>query len=218
VNALTCDGKNNAQSTGFPWALNQVYKVPLCGNGPGNVGWIDWTPTSGGTSELIQSITTPNNPNINLPSWQYVTSTGNVNSQSVENALRAYDGQIVLIPQFDLTCGTKNGVVPDSSQPAIVTSPNYGCPAGDLGGNGQDNWYRMPSFAYFQFCGPSVSGCGGLHGAYINGSDGSVCDTGNGATSCLVGEFVKILASGTVSAGVGSGTNNTSTIGVQLIK
>lgn len=221
VNALTCDGRNNAQNTGFPWALNQLYKVPLCGNGPGNVGWIDWTPPSGGTSELVQSILTPNNPNINLPSWEFVTSTGNVNSASVENALRTYDGQVVLIPQFDLTCGTRNGQVPDSSQPPIVTPPNYGCPAGDLGGNGQDNWYRMPSFAYFQFCGPSDPDCtaaGALHGAYVNGNNSSVCDSGNGATSCLVGKFVQILATGTVSAGQGSGNNGPSVIGVQLIK
>lgn len=219
VNLVTCDGSNNPQNTGQPWALNQVYKVPLCKNGPGNVGWLDWTPPSGGVSELVNSITDPNNPNINLPSWQFVTETGNVNSASVENALRNYDGEVVLIPQFDLTCGTKNSDPdPDSRQPAIVTAPDYGCPAGDLGGNGQNNWYRMPSFAFFKLCGPSSAGCSSLHGAYVNGNNTSVCDTGNGATSCLVGKFVKVLASGTVSAGVGGGGSNNPTIGVQLIK
>jgi hypothetical protein len=222
VNALTCDDQNNAHDTGFPWAMNQVYKIPLCGNGPGNVGWLDWTPTSGGTSELVGSIQTPDNPNITLPSWQFVTSTGNINSAAVENALRAYDGETVMIPQFGQTCGTKNGEPdPDNSHPAIDTAPNYGCPAGDIGGNGQNNWYLIPSFAYFQFCGPSDGDCssiGVLHGAYVNGNNSAICDTGNGATSCLAGKFVKILKSGTVSAGVGSGSNNTSTIGVQLIK
>ena len=80
VSVVTCDGSNNPLNTGLPWALNQVYRVPLCKSGPGNVGWLDWTPPGGGTSELINSITTPNNPNINLPSWQFVTATGNVNS------------------------------------------------------------------------------------------------------------------------------------------
>ena len=128
----------------------------------------------------------------------------------------------MLIPQFDLTCGTKNSDPdPDSSQPAIVTAPNYGCPAGDLGGNGQNNWYRMPSFAFFELCGPSIGACtsiGATHGAYVNGSNSAECDTGNGATACLVGRFVKILGSGTVSAGVGGGGSNNPTIGVQLIK
>jgi Flp pilus assembly protein TadG len=228
VNVITCDGTNdplstpNPQNTGNPWALNQVYKVPLCENGPGNVGWIDWTPPSGGTSELASSITTPNNPNIDLPSWQFVTETGNINSSSVENALRHYDGEVVLIPQFDLTCGTRRSEPdPDSSQPAIATSPNYGCPAGDLGGNGQNNWYRMPSFAYFELCGPGDGACsaaGALHGSYVSGNNRSVCDTGNGATSCLVGRFVKVLATGTVSAGVGGGGSNNPTVGVQLIR
>ena len=95
---------------------------------PGNVGWIDWTPPGGGTSELICSIQTPNNPAIDLPSWQYVTETGNVNSAGVETALRAYDGEVVLIPQFDQTCGPGPHGTPDSSKPAINTPPNYGCP------------------------------------------------------------------------------------------
>ena len=33
-----------------------------------------------------------------------MTSTGNVNSKGVEDALNTYDGQVVLFPMFDLTC------------------------------------------------------------------------------------------------------------------
>lgn len=221
VNIVSCDGSNNPINTGVPWTLYQVYKVPLCQNGPGNVGWLDWTPTDGGTSELIDSILTPDNPAINLPSWQYVTSTGNVNSQGVENALRTYDGQVVLIPQFDLTCNPGPNGTPDNSEPPIVTAPNYGCPAGSLGGNGSNQWYRMPSFAYFQLCVGSDSVCqseGAPHGAYVNGNNSAVCDTGNGATSCLVGRFVEILSTGTVGPGVGGGSTGTKAVGVQLIK
>ena len=186
-----------------PWVLGPVYIVPLCKNGPGNVGWLDWTPPGGGTSELICSIQTPNNPAIDLPSWQYVTETGNVNSTGVETALRAYDGEVVLIPQFDQTCGPGPHGTPDSSKPAINTPPNYGCPAGALGGNGNNQWYRFPSFAYFQMCSNADTECVNLgvpHGAYVNGNN-SECDTGNGATSCLAGKFVEILGSGTVGPG-----------------
>ena len=62
-----------------------------------------------------------------------------------------------------------------------------------------------------------MPGCGGLHAAYIQGDNSAVCDTGSGATACLVTKFVNIMATGTVGAGVGSGTGNKA-VGVQLIK
>jgi hypothetical protein len=221
VNVVQCDGSNNPINSGVPWVLNQLYKVPLCQNGPGNVGWLDWTPTGGGTSELIGSIQNPNNPAIDLPSWQYITATGNVNSAGVETALRAYDGQVVMIPQFDQTCGPGPHGTPDSTKPAINTPPNYGCPAGSLGGNGSNQWYRLPSFAYFLLCSNADTDCvnaGVTHGAYVNGNNRTECEVGgNGSTSCLAGKFVEILGSGTVGPGVGGGTTSTKAIGIQLI-
>jgi hypothetical protein len=223
VNILTCDGNKNPTDTGQPWTFGVVYKVPLCSNSPGNVGWLDWDPPNGGAGEVVCSILTPDNPAIDLPSWQYVAATGNTSGGggachvSIEDALRTYEGMTVLVPQFDLTCNPDNNAAPDSSVPAVVTAPNYGCPAGDLGGNGTNQWYRMPSFAFFELCGPMVAGCDSLHAAYISGTNRAECDTGNGATSCIVGRFVHIMASGTVGAGVGSGTGSKA-IGVQLIK
>lgn len=224
VNQITCDGQHNPVDTGQQWAFNVVYKIPLCSTSSGNVGYLDWTPKAGGIGEVVCSILTADNPAVDLPSWMYVPAAGNSNggggacSMSVEDALRTYDGQVVLAPQFDLTCNPKNGDGdPSSSNPAIVTSPNYGCPAGDLGGNGSNIWYRMPSFAFLELCGPAVAGCGGLHGAYIQGNNTAECDTGNGATSCLVARFKHIMATGTVGAGVGSGTGSKA-VGVQLIK
>jgi hypothetical protein len=75
----------------------------------------------------------------------------------------------------------------------------------------------MPSFAYFELCSPSEAGCGGRHGAYMSGSSKAECDTGNGATQCLVGKFTDILSTGTVGPGVGAGTGSKA-LGVQLIK
>jgi hypothetical protein len=218
VNVLDCNGNQNPINSGSPWSFGVVYKIPLCTNAPGNVGWLDWTPPNGGTSELVDSIATPDNPAINLPTWDYMTSTGNPNNGDIEDALRTYNGQVVLIPQFDLTCNPANNQSdPDDTEPAIDTGPNYGCPTGALGGNGQNQWYRMPSFAFFQMCAPSMTGCNGSQDAYTNGNNQAQCDTGSGATSCIVGKFVDILGSGTVGAGVGSGTGNKA-IGVQLIK
>ena len=232
VNVVTCDGQNNVVLGAHPWDWNTVMTVPLCNNSPGNVGWLDWTPPAGGASELNCSIINPNNPAISLPSWRYVTSTGNTNgggscvdaitgityTGGVEGAVRKYNGQVVLIPQFDMTCRTANNQAdPVNTDPAVNTAPNFGCPNAPGGGSGQNIWYRMPSFAYFELCTPTNPDCGGRQGAYIQGSNAAECDTGNGATSCLVGKFVDILATGTVGPGVGSGTGS-KTIGVQLIK
>jgi len=139
-----------------------------------------------------------------------------VTYSGVEDAMRGKDGKIVLIPQFDMTCRTYNG------DPDPVTEPNdpdpwFGCPYAPGGGNGQNIWYRMPSFAYFQLCSPTDPDCGGRHGAYLSGSSKAECDTGNGATQCLVGKFVDILSTGTVGPGAGGGTGSKA-LGVQLIK
>jgi hypothetical protein len=117
----------------------------------------------------------------------------------VENALNAYIGQVVLFPMFDLTCGSD----PNVSQVGIA--PDYGC--SDIGGNGANQWYRIPQFGAFL-----------LERAHVNGSNKAACDTGNGATSCLIGQFVNFIATGTVGPGIGGGTTDSALIGTQLIK
>lgn len=199
VTVVTCDGSGDATSTGVSWPMNTRVIVPLCKNNPGNVGWLDWTPTAGGTSELIDAITNPNNPAINLPSWQYVSSTGNVNSQGVEDALNSYIGQVVLFPNFDLTCAA------DPLQSQVSVAPSYGC--SDIGGSGSNQWYRIPQFAAFE-----------LESAHVNGSGNAACITGNGATSCLIGKFVNFVTTGTVGPGIGGGSTAGAVLGVQLIK
>jgi hypothetical protein len=139
VTVVTCAGNGEAQISPVEWPRNVRVIIPLCKNNPGNVGWLDWTPKGGGASELEQSILTPNNPPISLPSWQYVTSTGNVNSKKIDDALNTYINKDVMFPMFDLTCGSD----PDFSQ--VKVPPSYGC--SDIGGNGQNQWYRFPNFA-----------------------------------------------------------------------
>jgi len=223
VNQVSCDGNNNIVDTGNQWSSDArtVYRVPLCSNSPGNVGWLDWSPRSGGTSELVDELTTATNGAVPLPSWQYITATGNPNASGLESAIRARDGEIVLIPEFDLTCNPDHNGTPTNTAPAINTGPNFGCPAGDLGGNGSNQWYRIPSFAHFRLCIATDVDCqaaGTPFGAYLNGNNKAVCDTGNGATSCIVGKFESIIRTGRIGAGVGGGTGNSKAIGVQLIK
>ena len=232
VNTVTCDGNNDLVLGDEAWDWDTILTVPLCKNNPGNVGWLDWDPPAGGATEIVCSIVNSDNPAIVLPSWQFIAATGNTNGggtcadddepfteyTGVEEAVRKYEGQTVLIPQFDMTCRTRNGDGdPISDPPTVNQGPNYGCPNPIGGGEGQNIWYRIPSFAYFELCSPTMDGCGGRHGAYISGSNRAECDTGNGSTSCLVGRFTDILSTGTVGPGVGAGTGSKA-LGIQLIK
>lgn len=221
VTVLGCDGQNDpapvTDSDGdkILWsAPSDPLTIPLCKNGPGNVGWLDWTPTAGGTSELKDVILNPANPELRWPGWYYITSTGNINSLPVENALNTYKGQVVLIPQFDLTCDTQ------PSGPGVTD-----CPIANVGGNGSNQWYHLAGMSTFKFCtnDGSMPECdvpgpkNFTQGAYINGNNKATCDTGNGATSCLAGKFVKIVYEGEVSAAPGVNSSS-STIGIQLIR
>ncbi len=217
VTIVSCDSSGDAQTTQDPYLLDTLYVIPLCKGNPGNVGWIDWTPKAGGTSELIQSILTPNNPDLKWPGWYYITSTGNVNSKGVEDALRTYDGKVVSFPNFDATC---------ASDPTGPTKND----CNDPGGNGSNQWYHIGAMASFTFCSSSDADCAAVnvtHGAYINGSNKVPCDTGNGATSCLAGKFVKQEFSGEVTAAPPPGCDSSdpnyspaeclSSVNVQLI-
>ena len=211
VTIVDCNGQNNAALSNDYWpAPSEVTVVPLCSNGPGNVGWIDWTPPAGGAAELEASITSPNNPGFNWPNWYYVAQTGNVNS--IEGALRTWNGKVVQIPLFDLTCNTQ------PSGPGVED-----CPPQNVGGTGQQQWYHFAAMTSFELCGPTIPECvaaGFNHGAYVQGNNGGangICGTGNGATGCLVGRFVRTSYSGEVTAAPGPNPNN-QTVGVQLVR
>lgn len=200
------------------WSVTgEPVAIPLCGNGAGNVGWIDWFPDEiycgNGAAEVVCQIDEPNNPAIALPSWQFVAQTGNINNINVEDALNdQYAGKLVMIPQFDGTCNTE--------PTGTLLS---GCPPENVGGTGQNQWYHIPQFTGFQLCGPEIEECtdlGVTQGAYVNGSN-PICESldygTSGATSCLIGRFVRFIAEGTVGQGTGSSSGNDA-VGVQLIK
>jgi hypothetical protein len=142
-----------------------------------------------------------------MPSWNFVTQTGNINAGGVEAALRTYDGEVVLIPIFDSTCDT------EPSGPDVED-----CPPVNVGGNGSNQWYHFPEVAAFQLCDESIPECPLTHGAYVNGNNSAACDTGNGATSCLVGRFVHFIYEGTVTGPLSSVPGPTEFIVVQLIR
>jgi Flp pilus assembly protein TadG len=210
LNTVTCasNGEVVPSNPVEEWPYYNVpLTVPLCKNNPGNVGWLDWTPTAGGTSELITAIGPPTtNKEISVPSWQYITSTGNLNSAGVEDALNYYAGSQtpVLIPMFDSTCNTE----PDPPSPG--TSDVDRCPPANVGGNGSNQWYHIDRFVSFLMEDPK--------GAFVNGSNTSDCEeNGNGATSCFKGMFTRFVTTGTVGPGSGAVDPN-AVVGIQLIK
>jgi hypothetical protein len=168
---VTCDGQNKAVVTELEWDLESDLIVPLCGNFAGGVGWIDWTPPAGGDSELAEEICNPDT-SITLPDWFFVTATGNTNSAGVETCLEEWLNKPILIPLFDDTCGIDP-----------IDDP---CPEEEAA-TGQQSWYHFPTYAAFY-----------LTGVYIQGMDAAICDTGNGATSCLTGRFIDTAGTGTV--------------------
>lgn len=170
---VTCDGQNKAISTADDWELGVELILPLCGNNPGSVGWIDWDPPGGGESELAAEICSPNPPEIALPDWFWVTAPGNTNGMPVQTCLEKWIGKTILIPLFDDTCK----INPVEGNP---------CPVGEEA-SGQNSWYHFPTYAAFH-----------LTGVYINGNHAATCDTGNGATSCLSGSFEDTSGTGTV--------------------
>lgn len=231
VNVLGCDGSGNPAyaTAGDPpnkvlWSAPSAdaLSIPLCKNGPGNVGWLDWTPnertdgcTGTGVAELACVIADPSNPYLKWPAWYKVTSTGNPNSMPMQTALNEYDGELVLIPQFDLTCDTT------PSGPGVED-----CPENNVGGNGANQWYHFAGMSAFRLCSDDPSDdatllaeCaakGFTQGAYVNGVS-AVCDTGNGATSCLAGMFETITYEGEVQAQPGANSAS-SVVGIQLIE
>lgn len=207
VLVATCNGQNLLTVGGeWPTGPNNPVVVPLCGNSPGNVGWIDWTPPAGGTDELADAILNPNNPTITTPRWYYVSQTGNVNSSQVQTALEWWIGKEILLPIFyadpdDPLPGTCN------TEPANPKTEVTNCPDANRGGNGQNQWYFLVTFASFH-----------LQEVHVQGSSRE-CDTGNGATSCLIGYFTNDVVPSNVTVGPGnSGTTSFTPPGVQLIK
>lgn len=231
VNVLGCDGSGDPDfvTVGDPpnkvlWSAPsaEALSIPLCTTGAGNVGWLDWTPTSGtdgctgtGTAELACVINTPVNPFLKWPGWYKVAGTGNINAPSVETAMRGHDGDVVLIPQFDITCGET------PSGPGVTD-----CPEDKVGKGGANQWYHLAGMSAFRLCSTDpaddatlVAECGEKgfdHGVYMTGSD-PVCDTGNGGTSCLAGMFESIEYEGEVQAQPGANAAS-SVVGIQLIE
>ncbi|MGI8829254.1 MAG: Tad domain-containing protein [Candidatus Limnocylindria bacterium] len=191
---VTCDGQNKSVATDDDWEPYVEYVIPLCGKNPGSVGWIDWTPPAGGDDELADEFCDPDPPPIVLPDWFQVTSTGNTNSEPVQSCFESHVGTEIMIPLFEDTCRSDPGESSECTDPAPI--------------GGVNQWYYFPRAASLM-----------LTGVYVKGSNGGVCDTGNGATSCITGYFVDTAIVGEVTGPWDPGDTSLSRyFAVQLIQ
>lgn len=197
VTVLACGPGNTSvpETPSRAWQTGVELTIPLCGGNAGSVGWIDWTPTAGGSSELVQVIRDRPPQDIPLPSWKYITQTGDISDANVEDALNAYAGQVVLFPMFDSTCAT----TPISDQTSGCLEP---------GGVGSNQWYHIPYFLAFQLSYPK--------GAYINGNNSVACAAAN-ADDCIKGAFVSLIGEGNVTTCPPEGCPFGTSWAVQLI-
>lgn len=208
-----CDGNDLVVNGNWPVGPANRIVVPMCSNGPGNVGWIDWTPTGGGASELADAITTPNNPPISTPKWYYISQTGSISSSQVQTAMESWIDKEILLPIFyadetDPLPGTCN------STPANDKTALADCPTADRGGNGSNQWYYLVTFGSFH-----------LEEVYLNGGDAGACNpgevSGGNISGCLIGYFTEDVVPANLTIGAGGGTTPTSNLTpptIQLIK
>lgn len=205
----TCTGSNNVleDPLGTQWTPDQDYLVPLCSNGPGNVGWLDWDPpgepqdpltcAGQGTPELECSILESDNPTITTPGWYYIASTGNISTGYIEDALNTYaddpDDEVSIIPIFDATC---------ADEPVGTGAGD--CTTGP--GGGTQMYYHLAGWAGFD-----------IEWVDLNGGP-TICGSGNGATGCFKGQFRYFggLPSGTLNEATGT-ESPLQAVGVLLI-
>ena len=216
VNVTLCDGTNRSLTIGSEWVNVPIDTaeadkgighweaiIPLCSNGPGDVGWLDFgeiaaaqQPPVDCGNNLSQWIYPPCPISLPVPNW-YHAQTGNTNA--TDNDLSHYIGDIVMIPLFDGTCK-------DDPSPGT-------CPAGQEG-NGNNFWYHVPKVAAFL-----------LDPVYVQGNNHPQCNQtpgyplvgGNGSTGCLKGWFIDLVSLGNVGGSSGSG-GDPSVLGVQPVQ
>jgi Flp pilus assembly protein TadG len=208
----------------WPTGPNNMVALPLCNNGPGNIGWIDWTPPNGGVPEIADFILGNQlSPQITAPKWHYITETGG--NTSLDAAMDTLEGTEILIPIYDAHADDPATSAVDESllgtcdaEPDEPKTSINNCPIADIGFNGQ-GWYFLVTFGKFQ-----------LEHSYIQGNHQTECNdpslasaaspttSGNPINNCLIGYFKERVIAGNVTVGGGPPTSTLTPYGVQLIK
>ena len=209
---------------GTPWPVgpNNMIAIPLCSNGPGNVGWIDWEAPNGGAAELAASIRGANNPPVSTPHWYEITQTGGLTS--LDNDMDTWEGKDITIPIFHAEADDPATPLDEElkgtcdAEPANPKNVLSNCPPADIGANG-NGWYFLVTLATFH-----------LEHAYIQENNQAECNaapplvstasplsTGNLVNRCLIGYFKAEVVAANMTAGSMTPTSEFSPLAIQLI-
>jgi len=213
---------NPAFATSWPFGPNNRIAIPLCSNGPGNVGWIDWDAPNGGASEIAAEIRTPGNPPISTPRWYEVTETGGITS--LDDDMDTWEGKDITLPIFHAepddpgTAGVDETLIGTcDAQPADPRNDLNDCAPADVGANGQ-GWYFLVTFATFH-----------LEHSYIQGNFEAECNdpalaspaspigTGNKVDNCLIGYFKDEVIASNMTVGDTTPWSEFTPLAIQLI-
>lgn len=207
----------------WPHGPENVVAIPLCSNGPGNVGWIDWDPPAGGASEIGDSIRNPDNYPVSVPKWHFVSETGAITS--LDDDMDTWEGRDILLPIFHTepddpaTLQDESIIGTCDREPGGDKTALGDCPAGHNGGNGQNQWYFLTAFGEFHL----------IH-SYIQGNYETECNdpalastataaaTGNQLNNCLIGYFKSPVVASNATVGSGPRSSSFTPAAVQLIK
>ena len=213
---------NPALGTPWPFGPNNVIAIPLCQNGPGNIGWIDWDPPGGGVPDVAADILGGSSPPITTPKWYYATETGR--NTALDTPMDFWEGKDIQLPIFHAEAD--NPATPTINEELIGTcdaTPTddqrdlSDCPTADIGANGI-GWYYFDTVAVFH-----------LEHAYIQNNNQAACNdpalaspasppgSSNPVNNCLIGYFKEKVVGKNLTVGGTTATSRFQPLAIQLI-
>jgi hypothetical protein len=205
----------------WPTGPDNIVALPLCSNGPGNVGWIDWY-QSGGASTIADSIRNPNSPPISTPHWYQITETGAITS--LDDDMDIWEGKDITIPIFysraddPLTPADESLLGTCDSAPGGAQDLLADCPSGDEWSTGTSGWYFLVTLGEFHLINSFIQG---NHEVECN--DPALASAASSGTAtlnnCLIGYFKGPVVRSNLSVGPGTTAPSEFTpFAIQLIK
>jgi hypothetical protein len=213
---------NPAFGTSWPFGPNNRVAIPLCSNGPGNVGWIDWDSGGGGVAQLTKYILGQiPNPPITTPHWYEVTETGG--KTALDAPMDTLEGHDITIPIFHAEADDPSTPQDETligtcdATPALPRNVITDCAPPDIGANGQ-GWYFLETFGVFHL---EHSYIQGMHQAECNDpalvSTASPDSTHNPVNNCLIGYFKDKVVAKNMTVGSATATSEFQPLAIQLI-
>ena len=210
--------------TSWPFGPNNMVAIPLCSNGPGNVGWIDWTGGGGGLAEVEQFIRGQKlSPPISTPKWYEVTETGG--KTALDAPMDIWEGKDIVLPIFHAEADDPSTGFNEELMGTCDAAPGGSrtllsdCPTADIGANGL-GWYYLVTFGVFHLEHAYISGnhqneCNAAYPTLV--SPASPPDAVNLENNCLIGYFKDRVVAANMTVGSMTPTSRFQPLAIQLI-